>query len=227
MVQGDRMRVFTVLLALLLPPTAKACEIALVLAVDVSGSVDLTEYRLQMGGLADALRDGAVSEALVRAEAQVMLLQWTGSSRQAVTVPWTQMRDFDATDAFAQAVETAPRRWRNFSTAIGEAIVVATAAFDAPEVKDCERRVIDVSGDGPSNEGTEPALARATAALRDVTVNALAIEASETGLVDYFRREVITGPGAFALRAADFEDYPDRIRAKLLREVTQQLAGVR
>lgn len=205
-------------------PAAHACEVALVLAVDVSGSVDPDEFAIQMQGLAAAIQDPTVSEALVNARAQVMLLQWTGSSRQVVSIPWTEVSDFVAVDKLAVEIANTPRRWRNYSTAIGDALALAIVAFDAPQAATCKRHVIDVSGDGPSNEGQPPEQMRAVAAARGITINALAVEANEDGLTEYFRDHVITGTGSFALRAADFRDYPARIRTKLLREVTKQIA---
>lgn len=208
----------------LAPVQAPACDLALALAVDVSGSVDPMEYRIQMQGLANALRDGVVSEALVRAEAAVMLVQWTGTSRQEVTLPWTRIRSFEEADAFAAQVEAAPRRWRNFSTAIGDALSFVVSQWDG--APDCARRVIDVSGDGVSNEGRTPAGMRATLTEKGITVNALAIEESESGLTDYFFENLIWGEGAFVVTANTFEDYPDRIRQKLLREVTAQVSSL-
>jgi len=129
-----------------------ACELALVLAVDVSGSVDPLEYDIQMQGLAAALQDSIVSEALVRAEANLLLLQWTGSTRQAVSLPWRQIESFDDVAQFAADVAEAPRVWRNFSTAIGEALGVALQQFDT--VPECRRRVIDVSGEDHRMKGS-------------------------------------------------------------------------
>lgn len=205
--------------------SAQACELALVLAVDVSGSVDPAEYRLQMEGLGAALGDGAVSEALVVARAQVMLVQWSGTSRQVVSLPWAPIVDFDAADAFASQVSEAPRAWRNFSTAIGEAVGFSLAQFDA--VPECRRRVIDVSGDGVSNEGVPPEAMKVVAMRQGVTINGLAIEASEMDLVDYYRTNLIAGAGSFALQANDFADYQHRIRQKLLREITKQVASLK
>jgi len=208
------------------PSFAMACDIALVLAVDVSGSVDPDEYTIQMGGLARAIEDPAVTDALVHARARVMVMQWTGADRQIISVPWTAIESLQDAQAFAGEVARTPRAWRSFSTAIGDAVEVALFALDAPEVADCQRKVIDVSGDGPSNEGTPPQDARVIAAVRGVTINALAIEESEAGLAAYYRQHVITGPGAFVSRAATFEDYPARIKEKLLREVVVQLAAL-
>ncbi|SHF13848.1 Ca-activated chloride channel family protein [Litoreibacter ascidiaceicola] len=203
--------------------SAQACELALVLAVDVSGSVDPGEYRLQMEGLGAALSDGAVTEALVVAQAKVLLLQWTGVTRQKVSVPWTHVTDFNAANALAASIRDAPRAWRSFSTAIGEAVGAALIQFDA--VPECKRRVIDVSGDGVSNEGTPPEEMKAAALHRGVTINGLAIAASEAGLLDYYRANLIVGPGSFAMEATNFEEYPRRIRQKLLREITKQVAS--
>lgn len=205
-----------------LPAQAKACELALALAVDISGSVDPNEYNIQMQGLANALRDGIVAEALIRAEAAVMLVQWTGSSRQDLTIPWTRVDSYEDIETLAQRIETAPRGWRNFSTAIGDALIFTLGQFaDAP---DCRRRIIDVSGDGPSNEGAEPLSVHPDLRQAGVTVNALAIEESETDLTAYFWENLIMGEGAFVVTANRFEDYPDRIRMKLIRETTAQIS---
>ena len=211
--------------ALTIPAATLGCDLALALAVDVSGSVDPGEFETQMRGLADALRDPVVSEALVRGEAALIVIQWTGSSRQEVSLPWTRIRTFDHIEAFATAIETTPRRWRNFSTAIGEALEFSMAQFAASPP--CKRKVIDVSGDGPSNEGTEPRDIHADLRALDITVNALAIEASVSDLTAYFWENVIAGEGAFVATANSFEDYPDRIRQKLRRETTRQIAGLR
>ena len=209
---------------LCMSPPAVACDLALALAVDVSGSVDTTEYRIQMDGLAAGLRDPIVSEALVRGQAQLMLVQWTGSSRQKITVPWTRIDSFDALDQFADQVANDARVWRNFSTAIGEALEMTMTHFDT--VSDCKRHLIDISGDGVSNEGVEPSELHKSLRTQGVTVNAIAIEESEPDLTAYFFENVIVGEGAFVVSATGFADYPERIRKKLLREVTQQTAGL-
>ncbi|WP_370644346.1 DUF1194 domain-containing protein [Ruegeria sp. SCSIO 43209] len=210
--------------SLYLASQAYACDLALALAVDVSGSVDSEEYRIQMDGLAAGLRDPIVSEALVRGQARLMLVQWTGSSRQRITIPWTRIDSFNTLDSFADQVAADPRVWRNFSTAIGEALDMTVASFD--DVPECERHLIDLSGDGISNEGIEPSTIHAKLRDRGITVNAIAIEESEPDLTAYFFENVIVGEGAFVVSAAGFADYPERIRKKLLREVTQQTAGL-
>ena len=216
------MRLFFFFLFAILPHAALSCGLALILAVDVSGSVDRTEYRIQMEGLAAALRDGTVTDALVDQRAQVTLVQWSGTSRQEQTVPWTQMNRPDDVAQLADAVSDAPRRWRNYSTALGEALILSAGAFDA--VPDCARRIVDVSGDGLSNEGAPPGAVHPMLKRRGVTVNALVIETDETDLTGYFYENVITGTGAFVVTAKGFEDYPAQIRRKLRRETTKQLS---
>ena len=200
----------------------QACDLALVLAVDVSGSVDAREYRVQMDGLAEALRDGIVVDALVDQQAMVSLIQWTGTSRQKRTVDWRQMVRASDVLALADAIAADERVWRNYSTAIGEALRSAEVAL--AEVPQCRRKVIDVSGDGVSNEGPMPATRHAALKAMDVTVNALAIETDGTDLTGWFFENLILGEGAFVMTAHGFEDYPETIRRKLQRETTRQLS---
>jgi len=203
---------------------AAACDLALVLAVDVSGSVDPKEFRIQMDGLAEAFRDGIVAEALVDQQAMATLVQWTGSSRQRQTLPWTPLHTFEDIDAFADAIEQDQRIWRNYSTAIGEALEISQSQFGA--VSHCMRKVIDVSGDGRSNEGAEPRSQHAKLRSARITVNALAIETDDSDLTAYFFENLITGEGAFVETAWGFEDYPAAILRKLQRETTRAAANL-
>jgi len=205
--------------------SARACELALILAVDVSGSVDPQEYRTQMHGLAAGLRDGIVSEALVSGQAQLMLVQWTGTSRQDVSIPWTKVQTFEDMDNFADAVAATPRTWRNFSTAIGEALRFSMAQF--ADVPGCRRLVIDVSGDGFSNEGVEPQKVAPELLAANVTVNAVVIGGADDDLAGYFRDNVITGAGAFVVTADGFRDYGEKIRLKLRRETGKQISRIK
>lgn len=209
---------------LFVPGLSHACGLALALAVDISGSVDTGEYRIQMQGLAEGLRDGIVSEALVLEQATVMVVQWTGRSRQVVSIPWHRIETFADVEALAAKVEATPREWRNYSTAIGEALVFTAEQFS--DVTDCTRRVMDVSGDGISNEGSEPIDVRDWVADQGITINALVIEGEEKGLRPYFRDNVIAGPGSFVVLANGYQEYADRMRLKLQLEVAKQLSAV-
>lgn len=209
--------------ALLCARAGRACDLALVLAVDVSGSVDAGEYTTQMQGLAAALRDGIVVDALVDQRAQVTLIQWSGSSRQRVTIPWTGIASAADVAALADSVDADPRLWLNFSTAIGEALILARDALS--EVPHCKRRVIDVSGDGPSNEGIAPEDLHSEFRANAISINALAIETEDSDLTAWFFEHLITGEGAFVMSANGFADYPAQIRRKLQRETTRQISS--
>ena len=213
-----------VALSIWLGTRAKACELALLLAVDVSGSVDRNEYAIQMQGLAAGLRDPVVSETLVRAKAQVAIMQWTGASRQDLSLPWTGVSTFSGLDALADQVAGLPRAWRNYATAIGEAEVFALRQMK--DVSNCTRRVLDISGDGFSNEGIEPSDMRAAFRAENIQVNALAIEGADEDLSGYFFENLITGSGAFVVTANGFEEFPEKMRQKLRRETTKQLSGL-
>lgn len=209
---------------ILCAPAASACDIALMLAVDVSGSVDGREYRIQMDGLAAALTDRTISAALVAADAQIALMQWTGTGRQTVVLNWTKIDHADDVSAFAFQVATVPRLWRDFSTAIGEAMSLAIPYFAI--VENCERHVIDISGDGISNEGIAPRDIWPALQQAGITVNALVIEDTGFGLTDWFEANVIFGDAAFAVTANSFEEYPPQIIRKLYRELTQPIASL-
>ena len=205
---------------------AAACDVALVLALDVSGSVDAKEYRLQADGLADALGDPVVSEALVQAGALIAVVQWSGEPHQALAVGWTATDTHEDVAALRQRIEAVPRQFRNYSTGIGEAIRVSADLF-ASAPRECRRKVIDVSGDGPSNEGSAPQTLRARLDAEGITVNGLAIEGSEDGIARYYEQHVMYGPGAFVEVARGFKDFPRAIRRKLLRELADRLSMAR
>lgn len=210
------------LIGLFTPSLAAACSVALALAVDVSGSINEQEYRLQMDGLASALQDPNVADALVSSQAALMLVQWSGASRQTVSVDWARMLDAGDVADFAAAVVATPRAWNQFSTGLGNALQF-TADHFAP-VADCERRVIDVSGDGYSNEGQNPRdVAEALAAL-GFQINGLAIEGDSFELTEYFRHNVVAGEGAFVFTAETYADYPRAIWRKLLSELIVPLS---
>lgn len=197
---------------------AGACGLALILAVDVSSSVERHEYRIQMDGLATALEDPEIAHALALNQARVAVIQWSGAGQQSVSVDWTAIGRPEDAAAVADLVRGARRDWHMSRTGIGDVLVLAADLFN--DVPACRRRVVDVSGDGFSNDGVAPGEVRGLMRDRGITVNGLAIEESAAALSDYYRAEVISGPGAFVMTAATFLDYPDMITRKLLREVS-------
>lgn len=199
---------------------ATPVDLALVLAVDVSASVDFDEFGLMIGGYAAALRD---AELLARATAgsrgaiAVALLFWAGPGARDLAVPWARISDAAEAEAVAAAIEASPRILPAGATALGEALVAAAAlAMRCPFPP--ARRVIDVSGDGPANAGIVASAGRDAAGALGITVNALAVVHEEPELEAYYAAEVITGPGAFVQRAESYDDFADAIRRKLLRE---------
>ncbi len=209
--------------AVFVPTAALACALELILAVDVSGSINRQEFALQTEGTAAAFETPELAEAVMRQEGGILvtLTQWSGSSRQRQVTAWHKLTDPGSMADFAQAIRRGGRDWRNYSTAIGEALNHSLeVSRTAPER--CQRQVIDVSGDGVSNEGRAPrAMADVLAGL-GYTVNALVIRGDSPDPVPYYRKHVIAGPKAFIEIAKDFEDYPRAILRKLLKEIEQQ-----
>ena len=208
----------TVALAWLVSSPALACETALLLSIDVSGSIDAGDYRLQTEGVAAALADPEMVEVLVRDQVAVSVVQWSGPSQQALVLPWQRMLDPGAVTRFADNAAAMPRAFKGSDTAVGEAIRFALAQF-AP-VGDCKRRVIDISGDGQENAGFTDAKARSEAVAADVMINAIAIEEAGQAfpITSYYRGWVIT-PGGFVVSARGLADYAETLRIKLLREL--------
>lgn len=200
-----------------LPLPSAACQTALLLAVDVSNSIDAGEYQLQTGGLADALADPVIVETLVRGQSALAVMQWSGPDAQVMSIPWRKMISEADVAAFAAQARTLERAFVLSNTAPAEAVTRAMAQFDA--VPDCARRVIDISGDGTANAGADVRPLRRRAERAGVTINAIAIEGLGVAITNFFRRNVITRDG-FVITARGYRDYPRAIRAKILREIS-------
>ena len=194
-----------------------ACDTALMLAIDVSNSVDVAEYRLQVDGLADALVDPEIVAAMVKGQVAIAIMQWSGADRQVLTTDWVQIRTaVDATD-LSLAARTTPRAITLSDTAPAEAIYFALDQL--ARAPDCRRDVIDISGDGTPNAGTDAQLARNLAQTSGVTINGIAIEGMGRAISAYYRNALITRDG-FVVTAGGHRDYHAAIRDKLLRELT-------
>ncbi len=215
-------RLFMGALCLVWPAAAMArdVDIKLLLAVDVSRSVDATEYHLQMGGLADAFRHADVLHAIEIAPSgiAVALMQWSGPGEQVLSLAWTVVRDRAAAFRFAEEIETISRLPTGGGTALADALDRAIAFISGSAIAS-KRTVIDISGDGGDNRGASPVAARTIAVLSGITVNGLAIVNEEPYLVGYYRENVVGGPGAFVLQARDYRDFARAIRLKLVREI--------
>jgi hypothetical protein len=213
--------------AALAPAAARAldCSVALVLALDVSASVDAAEYALQMGGLAAAFRDEAVIETILSPPGSGIMVSaflWSGFQHQEIAVDWTWLGDRAAIAGFADALETAPRRHDHWPTALGRATGFAADLHGRNPVS-CGRRVIDVSGDGANNDGVAPDWYRSRGWFDGITINGLVILGATPDPEAYYRAQVLHGPGAFLEIADFFTDYPEAILRKLLRELQPML----
>ena len=209
-------------LACLSGSPALPCETALLLSIDVSGSIDGGDYRLQTEGLAAALTDPEVVEALARGQVALAVVQWSGTTQQTFSLPWQRMLTPDAVTTFATRAAAMPRAFKGSDTAVGEGLRFAAARFSA--VPDCTRKVIDVSGDGQENAGFTDARARSEAVAAGITINAIAIE--EPGpaapITSYYRNWIIS-PHGFVVTARGLQDYAKTLRLKLLRELEEQI----
>lgn len=199
---------------------AWACDTALLLAIDVSNSVDLVEYRLQVDGLADALLDPEIAEAMVRGEVMLSAMQWSGEDEQSMSIGWRQMRTALDVAAFSQEARMIQRAFVLSDTAPAEAVEFAIAQFS--QVPDCARWVIDVSGDGTPNAGTDVRVARNAAERAGITINGIAIESLGLAITGFYRSALVTRNG-FVITARGHREYPNAIRNKILREISEVL----
>ncbi len=196
-------------------------DLALVLAFDGSGSVTFDEFGLMTRGVGQALRDPTTQTGMVGGAHRACLcavLLWSGHEQQQVMVPWTRITDHASLDAFATLVEDMPRDMRPGTTAIGNALMACEALLaDLPAMAD--RRVIDVAGDGRSNDGVPPGPVRDRLVAAGTTINGLCILHTEADLLASYTSEVIGGVGSFALQCQDYAGFADAMQQKLTREV--------
>lgn len=219
-------------LAAAAPARAADVDLLLVLAADVSRSINEGEFELQRKGYAAALTDPRVLSAITNGAHHaiaVTFVEWSGASDQNVVVDWTVVRDGETADGIAAIILRAPRSFVG-RTAIGSAIDYAMQHFADAQVA-AEKRIIDVSGDGTSNSGRAVTEARDEAIAAGVTINGLAIINTQAnpgyafhtnppgGLPKYFEDNVIGGPGAFLLQVENFDTFADAITRKLVSEI--------
>ena len=230
-----RLLILTVTLAF--PAASSAAEqvdLLLVLAADVSRSIDSEKFQLQRDGYAAAITDPRVLEAIKSGRTGrigVSFVEWSGLASQRVVIDWTTISDAESAKSFADRLLEAPRSFAD-RTSISSAIEFAmTHLARAPF--ETARRTIDVSGDGTNNSGGEVTQARDVAVAQGVTINGLVI-LSETplawnpdhtnptgGLENYYRNNVIGGPGAFVMAAEGFNSFGRAIVKKMIAEVAQ------
>jgi hypothetical protein len=199
-------------------------DLQLVLAVDVSGSVDAREFELQMQGLAQAFRDQSIQAAIGRSGdlgVAVAVVQWSGGAEQTVAVDWTLVGDKADCEILAARIAATPRYFDGGDTSIGGAINFSRRQVQVSGFQG-SRAVIDVSSDGGANQTIGKALtmrARDRAVGQGMTVNALAMLEEDPTLGRFYRDYVIGGAGSFVMVADSYADFAAAILEKLLREI--------
>lgn len=221
----------------LLPNPAAArdpVDLLLVLAVDISRSVDDDEARLQRQGYIEALTSPRILAAIrggLSGAIAVSYIEWAGWEAQRLVIPWTRIAGAADAQQFTAAIAEAPRialNWTSISGALKFSIEVLDAApFEGT------RRVIDVSGDGVNNSGPPAEVMRDRAVAAGITINGLPImndrptfgRPPPMDLDVYYRESVIGGPGAFLVPAEDFLAFGQAVQRKLVREIAGHAAS--
>jgi hypothetical protein len=197
-------------------------DLALVLAIDCSFSVDTTEFRLQMQGLGQAFRRAEIHQAIAQGKTgriAISVFQWSDDRSQLIVVPWTVISGSDSAIALADQLENMPRKLAEGGTSISSSMRFGAAMLEAAPMR-AERRVIDISSDGRNNIGISPDRVRNQIVRRGITINGLVIINEWPTLDTYFEQQVVGGPAHFVIVANDYPAYAEAIYRKLLREIT-------
>ena len=216
------------------PARTEPVDLLLVLAADVSRSVDSQKFQLQREGYAAALTNPRVLDAIQsgrRGRVGVLFLEWSGVGNQKVVIDWMLVDGPKAAQAFGDRLFESPRSFAD-RTSISGGIDAAVAQL-ARAPFEAQRRTIDVSGDGTNNAGRDVGQARDEALALGISINGLVI-LSETplpwnpehtnppgGLTKYYRDNVIGGPGSFVLEAKDFSSFGEAIAKKMIAEIAE------
>jgi len=227
------LRLFALLITLAVAPSARAAEeavdVELVLAVDVSRSMDVGERELQRHGYRAALRHPDVVDAIrsgLHGRIALTYVEWSGPGSEGVVVPWRLVADEVSAAGFAASIGPADPAGR-FGTSISSVLIFAAALFENNGFAG-ERLVIDVSGDGPNNSGYPVEPARDAVIARGIVINGLPIVLRPGGgfrgfdIADldlYYRDCVVGGPGAFTIPVTSTDEFETAIRRKLIQEI--------
>lgn len=200
---------------------ASGVDVEILIALDVSASVDASEFSLMREGLAAAISSPQVATAVAngkRGAIGVSVVQWSGFTEQELKLDWTRLSTFAELNAFANRIRKMSRRYKDGATDIGGALnfsrkLVLASPFEA------SRSVIDLAGDGPNNVNFSPMIERDLTVKAGITINGLAVIGEASVLKEYFSRFIIGGPNAFVEKAADFDGFARAMERKLIREI--------
>ncbi|MCA3556084.1 DUF1194 domain-containing protein [Aestuariivirga sp.] len=196
-------------------------DLALVLAIDCSFSVDSREYDVQMRGLGEAFMNEAVKRAIaqgLRRRIAVAVVQWSDDRNQKIVVPWTVVSGDAGADELGEVFINTRRQLTGGGTSLSTALVFSASLFAAAPT--AGRLVIDVSTDGRNNSGPPVAPVRDHVVAQGVTINGLTILNEWPTLDTYFENNAAGGPGHFVIPANDYDAYAEAILRKLVREIT-------
>jgi hypothetical protein len=214
---------------------AEPVDLLLVLAADVSRSVDQQKFQLQRDGYAAAVADPRVLEAIrsgPHKRIAICFVEWSGLTAQKLVIDWTVVGDADSARRLGDLIVEAPRAFAERTSISGGIEFSLTQLERAPH--DAPRKVIDVSGDGTNNSGRSAADARDEAVAKGVTVNGLVILSDRPvpwnpqhtnppgGLAKYYEMNVMGGPGAFVMVAQDFKSFGQALINKMVAEIAQR-----
>lgn len=237
--QKIRLILFLFVLAIPKVATAEACRLALVLALDVSGSVNEAEYEQQLDGLAFALSSADVRNAILSggATVKISVFEWSSQNHQFLVLPWLALDSHAAIDQAVARIRAYRKQRAGLKTAMSTAMLFAADLLR--QQRHCWKHTIDVSGDGKNNIGPPLDAVYRMPAFGDVTINALVVgdpasprkaapdqTRRKNDLRLYFEQTVIRGRGAFAMVAHGYADYARAMEKKLLREVSAPVIGV-
>jgi hypothetical protein len=213
-----------VLLALGWSPVASAAPVTLELALllDVSGSIDDTEYATQKAAYVNAFQDPAIHSliSMLPGGIAVTYIEWSGDVEQSQLVGWMQLTGAASSNAFASAINATTRAFAGGATAPGSAIDFAIPLFPANGFEGT-RTVIDISGDGAQNTGSDTAAAAAAAATLGIRINGLVV-LGEAGVQDFYQNSIVTPGGGFLIVSNGFDELELALNRKLQLEIPGQ-----
>ncbi|SLN10546.1 von Willebrand factor type A domain protein [Roseovarius albus] len=195
-------------------------ELHLVLAFDVSASVNDDEFHLQRRGTAQAIRSELVSRAIADAPGgvAVAIIQWSSVTRQALGLDWVELHSIEDAKNYADDIDAMPRRIPGGGTMIHSGLSYASRLLEAAP-RTARRQVIDIAGNGRGDDPDRLQAMRDKLLKEGIVINGLAIEELKNDLTSYFYRNVIGGTGAFVVTASGFEDFSEAMQIKLHREI--------